>query len=130
MRGVLNNHLDDIKKALHNLVHKKAFEKDNLVASTGFFVFKEKFLNKETLLVLLKILSEKYLIREAQGAILSAIPYNSLNRIMLPKINKQTQQKISQLIQQSFKARENSKKLLETAKKLWKFILKKMRMKD
>jgi len=93
------------------------FEKDNLVASTGFFVFKEKFLNKETLLVLLKILSKKYLIREAQGAILSAIPYDSLNRIILPKINQQIQQKISQLIQQSFKARENSKKLLEIAKK-------------
>ena len=93
------------------------FEKNNLVASTGFFVFEEKQLNKETLLVLLKILSKRYLIREAQGTILTAIPYDSLKRIKLPKINQQIQQKISQLIQQSFEARENSKKLLEIAKR-------------
>jgi len=93
------------------------FEKDNLVASTGFFVFKEKEINKETLLILLKILAKKYLIREAQGTILTAIPYYSLNRIIIPKVKQQTQQKISQLIQQSFKAKENSKKLLEIAKK-------------
>jgi restriction endonuclease S subunit len=93
------------------------FEKKNLVASTGFFVFKEKELNKETLLVLLKILAKKYIIREAQGTILTAIPYDSLSRIVLPRVEPQIQQKISQLIQQSFKAKENSKKLLEIAKK-------------
>jgi type I restriction enzyme S subunit len=93
------------------------FEKKNLVASTGFFVFKEKELNKETLLVLLKILAKKYIIREAQGTILTAIPYDSLSRIVLPRVESQIQQKISQLIQQSFKARENSKRLLEIAKR-------------
>jgi restriction endonuclease S subunit len=93
------------------------FERENLVASTGFFVFKERELNKETLLVLLKILAKKYIIREAQGTILTAIPYDSLNRIVIPKVHQQTQQKISQLIQQSFEARENSKKLLEIAKR-------------
>jgi len=93
------------------------FEKPNLVASTGFFIFKEKDLNKETLLVLLKTLSKKYIIREAQGTILTAIPHKSLNRVILPKINTETQQKIALLIQQSFEARENSKKLLEIAKK-------------
>ena len=93
------------------------FDKDNLVASTGFFVFKEKEINKETLLVLLKILAKRYLVREAQGTILTAIPYDSLNRIVIPKVDPQVQQKISQLIQQSFKAWENSKKLLEIAKR-------------
>lgn len=93
------------------------FEKDNLLASTGFFVFKEDDLNKETLLVLLKILAKRYLIREAQGTILTAIPYDSLERIILPKINQQIQQKIAYLIQQSFEARENSKELLEIAKR-------------
>jgi restriction endonuclease S subunit len=93
------------------------FDKENLVASTGFFVFKEKVLNKETILVLLKLLAEKYLRREAQGTILTAIPYNSLKRIILPKVDENIQIQISQLIQQSLKARENSKKLLEVAKK-------------
>ncbi len=93
------------------------FDKENLVASTGFFVFKEKEINKETLLVLLKVLAKKYIIREAQGTILTAIPYNSLNRILLPKVRWEIQQKISQLIQQSFNSLENSKKLLEIAKK-------------
>jgi len=93
------------------------FDKNNLVASTGFFVFKENKINKETLLVLLKILAKRYLIREAQGTILTAIPYDSLNRIVIPKIDQQIQKKISQLIQQSFEARENSKKLLEIAER-------------
>jgi len=93
------------------------FDKPNLVASTGFFVFKENKINKETLLVLLKILAKRYFTREAQGTILTAIPYDSLKRIILPSIEPYTQQKISQLIQQSFKARENSKKLLEIAKR-------------
>ncbi|NJE61460.1 restriction endonuclease subunit S [Thermococcus sp. 21S7] len=96
------------------LIH---FDKNNLVASTGFFVFKEKEINKETLLVLLKVLSKIYLVREAQGTILTAIPYDSLNRIVIPKVCPQVQQKISQLIQQSFKAWENSKKRLEIAKR-------------
>ena len=93
------------------------FDKCNLVASTGFFALKEKEINKETLSVLLKILAKRYLVREAQGTILTAIPYDSLNRIVIPRIEQQIQQKISQLIQQSFKAREISKKLLEIAKK-------------
>ncbi|WP_456484940.1 hypothetical protein [Desulfurobacterium sp.] len=93
------------------------FDKDNLVASTGFFVFKERDLYKETLLVLLKILATKCLVRETQGTILTAIPYDSLKRIILPRISIETQQKISRLIQQLFKARENSKKLLEIAKR-------------
>jgi len=91
-------------------------DKNNLVASTGFFVFKEKEINKETLLVLLKILAKRYLVREAQGTILTAIPHDSLNRIILPKVDLKVQQKIPQLIQQSFEAREKSKKLLEIAK--------------
>ncbi len=93
------------------------FDKPNLVASTGFFVFEEKKVNKETLLVLLKILAKRYLVREAQGTILTAIPYDSLKRIILPYVDLKVQQKISQLIQQSFKSRGNSKKLLEIAKR-------------
>ena len=96
------------------------FEEKNLVASTGFFVFKEKsksLINKETLLVLLRILAKRYILREAQGTILTAIPYDSLKRIKIPKVQPRIQQRISQLIQQSFGARKKSKNLLNIAKK-------------
>ena len=111
---------DIIMSSLKGSIDKIAlidFNKANLVASTGFFVFREKKINKETLLILLKILANIYLVREAQGTILTAIPYDSLIRVIIPKVDKQIQQKISQLIQQSFKARENAKELLEIAKR-------------
>lgn len=93
------------------------FEKENLVASTGFFVLREKKLNGETILVMLKLLSKIYLQREAQGTILTAIPYNSLNRLILLKIDRPLQSRISRLIQQSFQAKRNNKKLLKIAKR-------------
>jgi len=93
------------------------FEKNNLVASTGFFIFKENRLKKETSLVLLKSLSELYMKREAQGTILTAIPNTSLGRVILPKVNSNIQSLISYKIQQSFKARRKSKELLEIAKR-------------
>ena len=93
------------------------FEKNNLVASTGFFVFREDKLNKETILVLLNIFSERYIKRQAQGTILTAIPYDSLNRVILPIVNPKIQSIIAQRIQQSFESRRKSKELLEIAKK-------------
>jgi restriction endonuclease S subunit len=93
------------------------FEKNNLVASTGFFIFKENRLNKETGLVLLKSLSNLYIKREAQGTILTAIPNTSLGRIILPKVNLDIQSIISRKIEESFKSRRKSKELLEMAKR-------------
>jgi type I restriction enzyme S subunit/type I restriction enzyme M protein len=92
-------------------------DEDNLVASTGFFVLKEKSLNKETILILLKALSKQYLVREAQGSILTAIPYDSLERVILPYVSHEVETKIASLVQQSHEARKKSKKLLEIAKR-------------
>jgi len=57
------------------------------------------------------------IVRESVGGVQANISHKQILRLPIPMINLQTQQKISQLIQQSFKARENSKKLLEIAKR-------------
>ncbi len=93
------------------------FEKTNLVASTGFFIFRENKLNKETILVLLNTFSKIYIKRQAQGTILTAIPYDSLNRVVLPIIGSKIQTQITQKIQQSFESRRKSKELLKIAKR-------------
>ena len=93
------------------------FEKNNLIASTGFFIFKEKGLNKETILLLLKSLCELYIKRQAQGTILTAIPNSSLKRIILPKVDLSIQPIITKKIKESFKSRRKSKELLEIAKR-------------
>lgn len=90
---------------------------ENLVASTWFFIFKENILNKETLLVLLKIFWQKYISREALGTIMSAISNTWIERILLPKIENNIQKIITQKIQDSFIAKTKSKNLLEIAKK-------------
>ncbi len=55
--------------------------------------------------------------QRCSGTILTAINKEDFITIPIPKINLQTQQIIKQKIQQSFKLREQSKQLLETAKK-------------
>ncbi len=75
------------------------------------------YINPETLALFIKSIG-KYLLNKLQTG--NVQPYvNTINfsKLIVPLINPQTQQKISQLIQQSFKARENSKKLLEIAKR-------------
>ncbi len=89
----------------------------NLVASTWFFIFKESFLNKETLLVLLKIFWQNYISREALGTIMSAISNTWIERILLPKIESNIQKIITEKIQGSFESKTKSKNLLEIAKK-------------
>lgn len=89
----------------------------DLVASTWFFIFQEDILNKETLLVLLKIFWQNYIAREALGTIMSAISNNGIERILFPKINIEVQKIITEKIQQSFLAKQQSQHLLELAKK-------------
>ena len=92
-------------------------EKDNLVASTWFFIFKENILNKETLMVLLKIFWKKYISREALWTIMASIPSSRIDRIIFPKIKNNIQKIIEKNIIQSFESKNKSKKLLEIAKK-------------
>ena len=77
------------------------------------------FITPETLLVLFRLpIYQARIYRYIVGTSgIISIYINNLNEIPIPLINQQIQQKTSQLIQQSFTARENSKKLLEIAKR-------------
>ena len=93
-------------------------EYDNQVASTGFFVINSDVLNSETLFLIFrnKVITNQ-LERNTRGAIMSAISANEFENILVPIIPKSTQQKISSLIQESFKLRQEAKELIDGAKK-------------
>lgn len=93
-------------------------ESDNLVGSTGFFVLRKKALLPEVILALLRIphINAIYK-RQAQGTILTAVPRNSLSRIMLPKIPELFQQEIVSQVQEAHNLHIESKRLLEVAKR-------------
>jgi len=96
-------------------------EYPNLIGSSAFVVLHEKEdkkINIETLFVFLRadffsIWSYKFY----TGTSYPTLTDNDVLNLPLPLIEDKIQQKISQLIQQSFKARENAKELLEIAKR-------------
>lgn len=93
-------------------------ENTNLVASTGFFVLQPKIFSAEVTLVLCKSLFMQMLLqREAQGTILTAIPHKSLDRVTVPKIKKEIQDQITELVQKSHFAIKESRQLLDQAKR-------------
>ena len=93
-------------------------EYDNTLCSTGFYVINSKSLNSEILLVLLRsIIGQLQLKKGCKGTILTAISKDEFTRIILPKITKKIQTKIQQKIEESFRLRQQSKHLLECAKK-------------
>lgn len=93
-------------------------DETNLLGSTGFFVFKEKYLQPEVILVLFKSpFMQAILKREAQGTILSAIPKTSLGRIPLPKLSHEVQEKIQKAVSESHAFRSESRQLIEHAKR-------------
>ena len=61
---------------------------------------------------------DNYILKKGcKGTILTAISKDEFTRIILPKITKETQTKIQQKIEESFRLRQQSKHLLECAKK-------------
>ena len=87
------------------------------LASTGFFQFRARTIYPEVFLVLSKsIILQSQLKRECAGTILTAVPSESLKRILVPVLRPETQQEIALLIQQSHEARKKAKQLLEEAK--------------
>lgn len=91
---------------------------DNLVASTGFFILRSKFFNPETNLLLMKSwMYQEFLKRTARGMILEATNKDDFKKYILPKVDNLIQQKIAELVTQSHKARNESKKLLDVAKR-------------
>lgn len=92
--------------------------KEDFVASTWFFILKPKFFNAETNLILMKSwIYRELLKRTARGMILEASNKNDFSKFVFPKLDEKVQSKIAQLVQDSHKALENSKNLLEKAKK-------------
>lgn len=93
-------------------------EDKNLVGSTGFHIFRSKVFTPEVNLILCKSPVLQYLfIREASGTILTAISSNSLKNIIVPKLDKNMQEKITKLVQESHKCVLESRQLLERAKR-------------
>lgn len=91
---------------------------DNSLCSTGFYVINSNRINSETLLVLFKNrIFREILKQNCSGTILTAINKDEFLNIIIPIIDKQIQIQISNKIQTSFNLREESKSLLETAKR-------------
>ena len=92
-------------------------EYDNAICSTGFFVVRSNAINSETLLTLFKSEVMQNLLKQScSGTILTAINHTELQKIVVPKIRKEVQDKIAENIQKSIVLRNKSKSLLENAK--------------
>jgi len=92
-------------------------EYEGSLASTGFFQFRPRKILPGVLLVLSKsIVLQMQLKKECTGTILTAVPNESLKRILVPIIPIKIQQKIALLVQQSHEARKKAKELLGEAK--------------
>ena len=93
-------------------------EYDQAICSTGFHVINSTSINSETLLVLLKsMVGQLQLKKGCSGTILTAINKDALNQIVLPLVSKETQDEIQHLIANSSTLRQQSKRLLECAKR-------------
>jgi restriction endonuclease S subunit len=60
---------------------------------------------------------QEFLKRTARGMILEATNKDDFKKYILPKVDNLIQQKIAELVTQSHKARNESKKLLDVAKR-------------
>ena len=90
---------------------------DGAFASNGFFQFRAKSVNPAYLTLLVKSdIVYLQLFREASGAILSAVPKESLKNIIIPKLDKNIQEEISKLVQNAHEKYHKSKLLFEEAK--------------
>ncbi|MDP2909035.1 MAG: restriction endonuclease subunit S [Nanoarchaeota archaeon] len=93
-------------------------EHDACLASTGFFQFRPTKILPEVLLVLSKsIVLQAQLKKECSGTILTAVPNESVKRILIPILPDKTQKRIASLVQKSHEARKKAKELLEEAKR-------------
>lgn len=92
-------------------------EYDGALCSTGFHVLSPRRINSETSLVLFKSLVIQALLKRAcTGTILTAINKDEFTAINLPVINRDVQNKITDIIQQSIALRKESHRLLDLAK--------------
>lgn len=95
-----------------------AEEYNNALCSTGFYVINSNKINSETLVVLFKSeLMQSIMKQNCSGTILTGMNKNEFQNILVPIIDKKAQQKIAQLIEESFSLKKQSEHLLEVAKK-------------
>jgi restriction endonuclease S subunit len=93
-------------------------EQEGYLASTGFFQFRSRGILPEVLLVIAKsIVIQMQLQKYCSGTILTAVPKDALNNIVVPVLPKSTQEKIAALVRKSHEARKKAKELLEEAKR-------------
>lgn len=93
-------------------------EYDNALCSTGFYVINSPNINPETLLVLFKSEPIQNLLKKGcSGTILTAINKSELQKIPIPLIDKVTQEKIKNKVNESFELRNQSNHLLQVAKR-------------
>ena len=95
-------------------------ELDGEVASTGFFVVNsENYLNEFLFLLFRSEIVKKQLEQKTAGAIMAAVPKSVFGDLLVPVIPKQKQEKIAELVKQSFALRKEAKQLLdETTKRV------------
>ena len=95
-------------------------ELDGEVASTGFFVVNsENYLNEFLFLLFRSEIMKKQLEQKTAGAIMAAVPKSVFGDLLVPVIPKQKQEKIAELVKQSFALRKEAKQLLdETTKRV------------
>jgi len=91
-------------------------ELDGEVASTGFFVVNsENYLNEFLFLLFRSEIVKKQLEQKTAGAIMAAVPKSVFGDLLVPVIPKQKQEKIAELVKQSFVLRKEAKQLLDEA---------------
>jgi len=92
-------------------------QQEKYLASTGFFQFRSKEILPEVLLVLAKsIVLQMQLEKRTTGTILTAVPKEALENILIPILSKPTRQEIADLVRKSHEACKKAKELLEEAK--------------
>lgn len=95
-----------------------AYDLDNALCSTGFFVINSDKINSETLLVLLKsLVGQLQLKKRCSGTILTAIGDDEFKRIILPYLSASIQNDIKEKITKMYNTKALSKRLLDIAKR-------------
>jgi len=93
-------------------------ELDGEVASTGFFVINsENYLNEFLFLLFRSEIMRKQLEQKTAGAIMAAVPKSVFGDLLVPVIPKPKQEKIAELVKQSFALQKEAKQLLDEATK-------------
>lgn len=93
-------------------------DQNNYLASTGFFQLRSAEILSETLLIIAKSTVMQWQMKKyCAGTILTAVPNESLEKMLIPVLPMEKQKQIADLVKKSHDARKKSKELLEEAKR-------------